>query len=98
MAVHQDRAEKERGAKNKFIERTIGVWQSRSRQDNCEARQMARTYDFFGFFQVIRRTPREESLKNCLDKNMSVIYFHQKSAHEKRRGEQGRKYCTERYS
>ena len=51
--MHQDRAGKERGEENKFIERTIGVWQSRSRRElNAEdVRQI--TENTVGFFRIL---------------------------------------------
>jgi len=70
MAVHEDRAEKERGAKNKFIERTIGVWQSRSRQKLTSEDIRQITENTTGFFRILleweanQRAPRERKCEN----------------------------------
>jgi hypothetical protein len=70
MAVHQDRAEKERGAKNKFIERTIGVWQSRSRRKLTSEDIRQITENTTGFFRILleweanERAPRERKSEN----------------------------------
>ena len=53
MAVHQDRAEKERGVKNKFIEWTISVWQSRSRQKLTSEDIRQITENTTGFFRIL---------------------------------------------
>jgi hypothetical protein len=62
MAVHQDRAGKERGEENKFIERTIGVWQSRSRRElNAEdVRQISE--NTVGFFRILVEWETKEKL------------------------------------
>lgn len=60
--MHQDQAGKERGAENKFIERTIGVWQSRSRRElNAEdVRQISE--NTVGFFRILVEWETKEKL------------------------------------
>lgn len=60
--MHQDRAGKERGEENKFIERTIGVWQSRSRRElNAEdVRQISE--NTVGFFRILVEWETKEKL------------------------------------